>query len=76
MVFITTSQDYLDELAESLDQEMLLDWGDTDGQDQGYLILRAGEAADNILVEMREEDQLMDYTVFSLDLKEVQRRGK
>ena len=75
LVFVTTPEKDLEDLHALIEEELILDWGTTDEQGLGYLVLRMRPETLRILESMRETETLLDYTVFSLDVLEVQ-RGK
>ena len=49
LVFVTVPEDVLDDL--DIDEDVLLDWGTTDREGDGYLVLLYGQEARSILTE-------------------------
>ena len=71
MVFVTVSISELNSLQHSIDEEyedVLLDFGMTDRQGDGYLVLLQDTRTRRILDDLIEAGVLLDYTVFSLEV--------
>jgi hypothetical protein len=66
LVFVTVPEDVLDDL--DIDEDVLLDWGTTDREGDGYLVLHYGQEARSILDDLLEAGILLDYTVFTLQI--------
>ena len=63
-VFITVPADSLEDI--TIDEDVLVDWGTTDRQGDGCLILHNGPEARRIPDDLLEEGILLDYTIFAL----------
>lgn len=68
MVFVTIEIDELDTVQQSIDESILMDWGTTDREGDGFICLRNGEEARHVLDDLLEDGILIDYTIFSIEV--------
>lgn len=68
MVFVTIDIDELDAVQQSIDGDILMDWGTTDRKGDGFICLRNSDQARHILDDLLEDGILIDYTVFAIEI--------